>query len=251
MVRSFLIALAAALLLARLGPFGTFAELPPGELYAYWIGLTLLVWLQIEIALHLLRGFRPTGLWPWPARAIVAALLAAVPGAFEVAWAESLLRVERDLGLLDLLFIYGDVALIAAAIALLVEWARPRAAGVAAAVSQPEEETPPALLDEVPPDRRGMLLALAAEDHYLRIYTDRGEALVLRRFSDALVEVADMEGARVHRSWWVAKQAVTGSERSGDRIVLLLTNGVRAPVSRTYLLRAREAGLIPTPASSA
>jgi DNA-binding LytR/AlgR family response regulator len=85
-------------------------------------------------------------------------------------------------------------------------------------------------------------LALASEDHYLRVYTARGDTLVHHRF-DALAELGDA-GVRVHRSWWVARAAVTGSEREGERIVLLLSNGLRVPVSRTYLIPAREAGLI-------
>ncbi|HYG27145.1 MAG TPA: LytTR family DNA-binding domain-containing protein, partial [Caulobacteraceae bacterium] len=64
------------------------------------------------------------------------------------------------------------------------------------------------------------------------------------RFSDA-VRAMGARGVQVHRSWWVARSAVTGVEREGDRHVLRLTGGVRAPVSRTYGLAAREAGLIP------
>ena len=36
----------------RLGPFDTFSELPAAERYAYWIGLLLLTWLQIVVALR-------------------------------------------------------------------------------------------------------------------------------------------------------------------------------------------------------
>jgi hypothetical protein len=234
--------LAVGLLLGRLGPFGTFGDLPPTERYGYWIGLTLLVWLQAEAALHLLRGLPRATRLPWTARAVLAGAIGAVPGAFEVAWAESLLRVRRDLGLVDLLAIYGDVALIGAGLALLVDWPRYRPAGAAppAATAEPL----PPLLDLVPPERRGELLALEAEDHYLRIYTSRGDTLVHRRLGEAVAEVAGIEGARVHRSWWVARAAVAASERDGDRLVLVLTNGLRVPISRTFLIGARDAGLV-------
>lgn len=111
-----LVALAAGALLARLGPFDTFSELPAAERAAYWIGLTLLLGVQILVALHLLRA--PLARLHWTAVAALAGLAGAVPSAFEVAWAESLLRVERDLGPVDLVAIYGDVALIAVPLAL-------------------------------------------------------------------------------------------------------------------------------------
>ena len=71
-----------------------------------------------------------------------------------------------------------------------------------------------------------------------------GEALILRRFGDALADVAALDGLRVRRSWWVARDAVQAAEREGERITLLISNGVRVPVSRTYLLAVREAGLL-------
>lgn len=233
-----LVALAAGAVLARLGPFDTFSELPAAERAAYWIGLTLLLAVQILVAMHLLRSFERLHR---AAAAALAGLIGAVPSAFEVAWAESLLRVERDLGLFDLLVIYGDVALLAVPLALAMRAVMPAKPG------RPEASPPGSadrLLAALPPERCGILLALAAEDHYLRVYTDRGEELILRRFGDALADVAGLDGVQVHRGWWVARAAVAGSERGGDRAVLILTNGVRVPVSRTYVQAARSAGLL-------
>jgi hypothetical protein len=234
-----LVALAAGLLLARLGPFDTFSELPAAERAAYWIGLTLLLGVQILLALHLLRA--PLERLHWSAVAALAGLGGAVPSAFEVAWAESLLRVERDLGPADLLFIYGDVALLAVPLALAmraVMTADPPAPGPARPSNSGR------LMSALSPERRGALLALAAEDHYLRVYTDRGEELILHRFGDALADTAGLDGAQVHRGWWVAREAVVRQEREGERPILILTNGVRVPVSRTYARAAREAGLL-------
>ena len=245
MLRSFAMVVVVALLLGRMGPFGTFADLPPTERYGYWIGLTLLVWIQVEAALHLLRGFAWAARLHWAARAVLAGAIGALPGAFEVAWAESLLRVRRDLGVIDLIAIYGNVAPIAAGLALLVEWPRHRSAQTGHRLSPAAPAAPlPPLLDLMPPERRGELLALQAEDHYLRIYTSGGDTLVHRRLGDAVAEVAGIEGARVHRSWWVARAAVAASERDGDRLVLVLVNGLRVPISRTYLVGAREARLV-------
>lgn len=77
------------------------------------------------------------------------------------------------------------------------------------------------------------------------MHTNRGEALILMRMGDALRELEGVDGVRVHRSWWVARDAVIGAERDGERTMLRLENGVTVPVSRTYLLAVREAGLLP------
>ena len=78
--RTLLIVLLVAVLLARLGPFGTFLDLPPAQRFAYWIGLTLLLWAQIEVALHVLRTMPGAARLGWIGRGVAAALLGSVPG---------------------------------------------------------------------------------------------------------------------------------------------------------------------------
>jgi len=102
---------------------------------------------------------------------------------------------------------------------------------------------PPRFLDRLPPKLRGAeLYAVEAQDHYLRLHTSKGQDLILMRLSDAVAELEGIEGARTHRSWWVAKAAVTGARRGDGRATLTLTNGVEAPVSRAYAGALRAAG---------
>lgn len=96
-----------------------------------------------------------------------------------------------------------------------------------------------ALLERVRPERRGALLAIKAEGHYLQVYTDAGSDLILYRLSDALLELGGEDGAQVHRSWWVAARALA-PQRHRDKLVL--TNGVEVPVSRSFLVAARQRG---------
>jgi DNA-binding LytR/AlgR family response regulator len=91
----------------------------------------------------------------------------------------------------------------------------------------------PRFLERVPPAARGRLLALEMEDHYLRVHTDSGSALILHRMSDATAELAGIDGWRVHRSWWVAADAVRTVRRDGGRATLMLENGLEVPVSRS------------------
>ena len=104
---------------------------------------------------------------------------------------------------------------------------------------------PPALLDRLPLEKRGALVALSVEDHYVRIRTTKGEELILMRLSDAMRETGDVAGAQVHRSHWVAFDHVAQAERSGDRAILTLTDGTQIPVSRANLPKIKEAGLLP------
>lgn len=96
-----------------------------------------------------------------------------------------------------------------------------------------------ALLERVRPERRGALLAIKAEGHYLLVYTDAGSDLILYRLSDALLELGAEDGAQVHRSWWVAARALS-PQRHRERLVL--SNGVEVPVSRSFRVAARRRG---------
>ncbi|HWJ94374.1 MAG TPA: LytTR family DNA-binding domain-containing protein, partial [Telluria sp.] len=99
---------------------------------------------------------------------------------------------------------------------------------------------PPAPFYERIPSHLGrQLLALGAEDHYLRVMTAQGSDLILMRMADAIRELGDGTGLQVHRSWWVALDAVTEIRRDGGRTALVLANGQEVPVSRTFLAAVR------------
>jgi DNA-binding LytR/AlgR family response regulator len=78
------------------------------------------------------------------------------------------------------------------------------------------------------------IFALVSEDHYLRVYTDGGNTMILMRLSDAIAELGSEGGAQTHRSWWVARDAVSKAVRADGKAVLTLSDGTEAPVSRTY-----------------
>ena len=62
------------------------------------------------------------------------------------------------------------------------------------------------------------------------------------RLGDAITELEGIAGAPTHRSWWVARRAVTAAERADGRATLTLEGGLQAPVSRAYMKGLREAG---------
>jgi LytTr DNA-binding domain len=84
------------------------------------------------------------------------------------------------------------------------------------------------------------IIALQAEDHYLRVHLSAGDqasaqsTLILLRLSDAIAELPADTGAQTHRSWWVAKQAVRSVTKADGRATLTLDHDIEAPVSRSF-----------------
>lgn len=110
--------------------------------------------------------------------------------------------------------------------------------------AHPEKDAePPRFLDRLPLKLRGaQIYAVSAEDHYLRLHTSRGNDMILMRLTDAITELDGIEGGQVHRSWWVAREAIERVSRGEGKAVFHLKGGVEAPVSRTYAKALREAG---------
>jgi DNA-binding LytR/AlgR family response regulator len=104
---------------------------------------------------------------------------------------------------------------------------------------------PVKFLERLPLKLRGAeVWAVEAEDHYLRLHTSKGQDLILLRLADAIAELEGIEGAQVHRSWWVARDAIADAKRGDGRATLTLKDGAEAPVSRTYARLLRERGWI-------
>ncbi|OCQ17931.1 hypothetical protein A7985_25110 [Pseudoalteromonas luteoviolacea] len=95
-------------------------------------------------------------------------------------------------------------------------------------------------ISKLPLEKRGKLLCLQMDDHYLKVFTDNGEHLLLMRFKDALLQLEDFPGFQTHRSWWVAEDAVRTTKKIGRRFVLILENDLEVPVSQTYIMSIKQ-----------
>jgi hypothetical protein len=99
---------------------------------------------------------------------------------------------------------------------------------------QASPAAPPATgscLQRLPPALGTDLIAARAELQYVRIYTSRGNALILGALKD-VAEQCESGGQLVHRSWWIANAHVRTLRRRGTRCLLTLSNGLEVPVSR-------------------
>lgn len=90
--------------------------------------------------------------------------------------------------------------------------------------------------------RAARLIAVEAEDHYVRAHTDSGSELIRMPFSEALDELAQVHGHRLHRSWWVPAQAIEAVRWKRGGGEARLAGGLIAPVSRSYMAALKEAG---------
>lgn len=111
-----------------------------------------------------------------------------------------------------------------------------------AARPEPAAAPQPAFLDRLPAHLGSDLIALEMEDHYVRAHTALGSELILLRLRDAVAELAGVDGAQVHRSWWVARNALEDVKRDGRNLRLVLAGGLEAPVSRARVAELKEAG---------
>lgn len=239
--------LAVAGVLAVTGPFGTFRDLTLAIRVAYWGGLVLLGAVAFRLlaaaAQRLIHGRGASG----PALLVPVALATNGLMTLGAAAFEAVLRGHGidSIGGWAALYLYALA--ITAPITALATWlelrrARPSLPHEAPANALDEPAATP-FLDRIPSRLGRTLLALEMEDHYVRVHTEQGSDLILMRLRDAVAELQGLDGLQVHRSYWVAAQAVTGVERRPDgKAVLLLRNGLRVPVSRSYASAVRAAG---------
>jgi uncharacterized membrane protein len=119
------------------------------------------------------------------------------------------------------------------------------AAKPTAALPLATPQGPPAILLRLPVQKRGVLLSLSVQDHYVDVVTTKGREMLLMRLGDAIRETSPVTGLQVHRSHWVAQAAVSAAEKRGDGALLTLINGQTVPVSRAFMPAIRQAGLLP------
>lgn len=266
-VRALLIGLIAAAVLAVLGALGTDQAPLPYRLM-YWAAVIMpgsLLGIAVQTAVIAWGGLSGRR---W-AEVVLVALLVSVPHTFLVIVASALF-FGIDAITLEVVIFFGltvlMVALVLTAINSLAAAssaippppvasfqstaAAPASTAIADAQPEPEAEDASALplLPDLIAEKLPMhlcsasLIAIEAEDHYLRIHTDAGSDLVLMRMTDACALLPETAGARVHRSWWAARGATEALNRQGGKFELTLKGGLTVPVSRTMQTALREAG---------
>ena len=222
--------------LTVLGPFGTFDLLGTLARLAYWSGVTgvsIALWVAQDRALHqwspapsaLERGLSAFGYALCLGAVLSLVHLALFPDwsfGRGFAWLCGIILVVQAV-------IHG----LSAALHLLSP----------PAPTPPQPDPLPNFLARLPLEKRGSLIRLEAEDHYIRAITTKGSDLLLLRLSDAEKELGET-GWRVHRSHWVARGAVTGRRTANGQVLLVTTDSAEIPVGRSYRPALKAAGLL-------
>ncbi|MEP2718143.1 LytTR family DNA-binding domain-containing protein [Pseudophaeobacter sp.] len=236
---------------AAAGPFGTFEGLGFWGRLGYWAVITGLSILLTRLQLHLLR--RAPQLLRFASQLPYGLCLAAIAHGMNV------LIFPHWGGWPD----FGFLALVTLSVVLMIEAAvffgrlylrpvnaRPDSVSEDAAEAGSETLDPDPASDSqllfqrrLPLDKRGTLIRLEAQDHYLLVVTDRGRESLLMRLGDAADELSEA-GLRVHRSHWVTPEQVQRHRRQKGRDFLQMADGTEVPVSRSYKPAAQAAGLL-------
>jgi hypothetical protein len=234
--------LATGLFLGAIGPFGTSSE-PILARLSFWLAVTLIGGLSGAAADRALRQ-RVRQEW---LRAILVAALTTAPVALVVlASMILLLGHEHDVLSKFTLTLSAQVFLISVFVMVLRLLARRPSKPLIETrvlIAPPVPEAEAEFRSRLPAKlRSAKLLALEAQDHYVRVYTDAGTDLISARFSDAVDSLARVHGYQVHRSWWVSGAAIKSARWERARGEVELDTGLKVPVSRSGAPALRHAG---------
>lgn len=238
---------AIGLLLALLGPFGSFGA-PFVVRLLYWATAAYAGYFLYMPAMATASRLADRLELPEPAVWAAACAFASLPMSIVIWCASFLWRAPRLPTLEQAASHYANVLVLGGVVCLLFWFVRRRpelrAEQTASAAPAPLEQPPSrvAFLDRLPPHLGRELIALEMEDHYVRAHTTLGSTMLLMRLRDAAAELDGLPGAQVHRSWWIARGAVRGVRREGRNLRLLLANGLTAPVARNKAAELEAAG---------
>lgn len=236
-----------AIILGLSGPFDTWAVLPLLPRMAYWAlvvictyaaGFVVTTWVQPWVqGQHVAWRTGMTG-------------LAVAVGVYAVLTLINLMFGQVAVTLRLHLLSFGVVLVICLVIEVASQVFGQSAATITTAAATATTTAPlshalPALLLRLPLEKRGALVSISVQDHYVDVTTTRGHDMLLLRLGDAMREAAPEAGLQVHRSHWVAVAQVVSARRNGDAAVLVMRHGRDVPVSRGYMTAIRDAGLLP------
>jgi hypothetical protein len=225
------------LAMAALGPYRTL-DVPDLLRIAYWLAAAIgagLTGIAVDLALESrIRGF-------WLRIAIVSLVMTLPVTPFIYALNAYMLDLPRRPWLLPQLA--GQVLVVSLLIMALRALLWRRIVETRTIVVPPLPEAERAFRLRLSAKRRAArLIALEAEDHYVRAHTDAGSELVSMRFAEALAELAQAHGYRLHRSWWAAADAIEAVRWKRGGGEARLAGGIKAPVSRGCAAALKEAG---------
>ncbi len=252
---------------AALGPFGTFSDMPITERIGFWFLVHLVSWIIATLIIVPVRfTLERFGVPVFPAF-VIGSFSANLVIAPVFIW----ILAENTNAAIDAAKSFGLFA-VAAAIISLVTYITLRFTGIEtipvnlhdkrewsheaemATISTTDDAvahlSDNLMLQKLPPEKRGVLYAMIAHDHYVEVVTDKGRHLVLMRLTDAIDLSGKCDGLRVHRSGWVARRGIADVIVKARRMWIALPDGSMVTVSRQYQDEVRAFRNVGTGSSS-
>ncbi len=96
---------------------------------------------------------------------------------------------------------------------------------------QPE---PPRFMARLKKDIGPCVWAVSEDDHFIKVYGEKGEDRILYRFSDAVHDLREFKGTRVDLDHWVLQEAIERIEPVDDTFEVVIKSGKRFSVSDSY-----------------
>ena len=208
------------------GPFGTLG-LPDGFRFVYWMIIVLgtatpslwfFAWIQLQNQPSIIYIVSVSLLFGIVVGAIVILLSLAL-----------LLPLEHYPGHITLfLYSFSSAVVIFTMIVLIAHPAHKK--------NNAPHDQRPALFKRLEKYKNAKrIVSLSAQDHYVEVTTELGAELCLIRLSDAIAQSAPQDGFQIHRSHWVARDAIRSYSRKNGNTVVELSNGVYLGVSKSRI----------------
>jgi hypothetical protein len=245
--------IAAGTLTTLAGPFGTYLSMGLIERAVYWyalIGASIIIAMPIRRYVDIVLSDH--GFWPRSSCTTVLFTLIFTPFLIGVNWLLLGIQTTEFMPIWKIYLVVASVPLTVNPLVFIVlkiqreDVSETGSATLPAALTEPER---PRIFERLPERLGDDLLRLSVQDHFVCVHLAEGSETLRMRFGDAISEVDGIPGLRVHRSHWVAENAVAGHEFEAGKVILTLRDGSKIPVSRNYRADVEAAGLLASAAA--
>ena len=236
-IKTLLINLVFSFILGFLGPFGSYA-MPLLERLLYWF-IMFNAGYFIYYFSHKLTDWFFKSKSPHPILLFITpTLLATVPLSILVGYATLQVGYRFSISMPIFIYLLPQVFILGIIIDSLMRFINSKQ------FNKINKKVSHTFINRLPNNLGDELICFAMEDHYIQVYTTLGSHMILMRMKDALIELKDYKGMQVHRSYWVAIDAIKSVKKQSRKTLLVMNNGLDIPVSRKYLPILKEAGLL-------
>lgn len=217
------------------GPFGTYNAQPMPLRTAYWV-FTVCTTFLIG---YLVSFVVATGAERYGFGAFISLCIGSATASIPVTiWLAAIHKLLFETPFwADAIELFPYTAVVCIAVGISFEAAATRNAGP---VHGPKKKTEPAWLDQLPNHLGRDLILLHSQDHYVRAETAIGHVLIRTLLQDAADDLGDY-GVRIHRSWWVARNAIKAVRYRKGTPYVILQDDRAIPVGRTYRRPVKDA----------